>query len=438
MTRAASRTASRTVACVSLIGLVLTVGAGSAEAATKIYSTGPVALTIGETATAALHVRDRGPVSGVTAAVRIDFPRTGDLRLVLRSPAGTSVVLAANRGGPGRNFGTGKGCGGQLTVFDSQSSSPIREGKAPFGESPYRPEQSLARLHGEEAAGRWTLSIENPRQTRAGSLRCWQLTVSRNVLERRVAQRGPISAALSCHETNSMFFGIRLQIRRSGRTALDASLREVNCHMCPSTGFLFLGERNPWTIRDLDFDREPEVLLDLYTGGAHCCSYTLIFRYRPRFRDYRRLVGWWGNVGRRLVDLDRDGRPELVSADDRFSYTFASYAASVQPLQIWHYDQARLVDVTRAFPRRIEREAASLWRAYLRVRQSAYPEVRGILAAYLAELYLLGRDEEGWRRLAEAFRRGELGHGPSKDGWPAGQAYLRKLRAFLRETGYGT
>jgi subtilisin-like proprotein convertase family protein len=419
-----------------LLALVLAAVPGSAHAATKTYSTGPVALAIHESAAASLRVRDRGPVSRVTAAVRIDFPRTGDLKLVLRSPKGTAVILAANRGGAGKNFGTGRGCGGQLTVFDSEYGSPIREGVAPFGDSPYRPEQSLARFNGEGAAGRWTLVIENAAQRRLGSLRCWQLTVSRNVLERRVVQRKQVSAELTYRETNFMFFGVRLRIARSGRTGLDASLGEVNCRMCPNRGLLFTGDRNPMTIRDLDFDREPEVLLDLYTGGAHCCSYTLIFRYRPRFGDYRRLVGWWGNVGRRIVDLDHDGRPELVSADDRFSYTFAAYAASVQPLQIWHYDRARLVDVTRAFPRMIEREAGSLWRAYLTVRKSAYPEVRGILAAYLADLYLLGREDEGWRRLEEAFRRGDLGRGPSKDGWPAGQAYLHKLRAFLRETGY--
>jgi subtilisin-like proprotein convertase family protein len=430
--------AARAISSLGAFALLLCVTAGSAPAATNTYSSGPLAYVIGPSAAPVLKVRDRGPVSRVSVAVRIDFAGTGDLKLALRSPSGTSVVLAANRGARGRNFGTGRGCGGQLTVFADDFGTPIREGEAPFGESPYLPEQALARFKGEQAAGFWTLEIENQTQRRTGFLRCWQLTVSRNVVEHRTARRGAVAADLSYRETNSMFFGVHMRITRAGRTGLDASLGQLNCRECPNTGLLFTGGPNPLTVRDLDFDREPEVLLDLYTGGAHCCAYTLMFRYRPRFQDYRRIVGFWGNVGYRLLDIDRDGRPELVSADDRFSYTFAAYAASVQPLQIWHYDRARLVDVTGSFRGLVEREAGRLWQSYLAVRRSEYPEVRGILAAYLADLYRLGRQGEGWRRIEEALQRGELGPDSSKDGWPAGRSYIRMLRAFLRQTGYAT
>jgi hypothetical protein len=60
--------------------------------------------------------------------------------------------------------------------------------------------------------------------------------------------------------------------------------------------------------------------------------------------------------------------------------------------------------------------------------------VRGILAAWLADQYSLGRGRAGWRFLERAERRGELGRKP--DLWPVGKAYLRKLRAFLKTTGY--
>lgn len=430
--------AARAIASLGAFALLLGVSAGSAPAATKTYSSGRIAYVIGPSAAPVLKVRDRGPVSRVSVAVRIDFAGTGDLKLVLESPPGTRVVLAANRGARGRNFGTGKGCGGQLTVFADDYGTPIRDGKPPFGESPYLPEEALARFRGEQAAGSWTLSIENQAQGRTGFVRCWELTVSRNVVEHRSARRGTVAAELSFRETNYMFSGVHMRIRRAGRTGLDASLRQLNCRECPNTGLLFTGGQNPLTIRDLDFDREPEVLLDLYTGGAHCCSYTLMFRYRPKLRDYRRIVGFWGNVGYRLLDIDRDGRPELVSADDRFSYAFAPYAASVQPLQIWHYDRARLVDVTDSFRGLVEKEAARLWQSYLAVRRSQYPEVRGILAAYLADLYRLGMQDEGWRRIDEALKRRELGTGGAQDGWPAGRSYVRMLRAFLHQTGYAT
>jgi hypothetical protein len=31
-------------------------------------------------------------------------------------------------------------------------------------------------------------------------------------------------------------------------------------------------------VRDLDGDGEPEVLVDFYWGGVHCCFYTDVYR----------------------------------------------------------------------------------------------------------------------------------------------------------------
>lgn len=64
--------------------------------------------------------------------------------------------------------------------------------------------------------------------------------------------------------------------------------------------------------------------------------------------------------------------------------------------------------------------------------------MRGILTAYMADQYLLGREEEGWRRLDGALHRGELGPGELGAHWPVGAAYIRKLHLFLREKGYAT
>ena len=189
-------------------------------------------------------------------------------------------------------------------------------------------------------------------------------------------------------------------------------------------------------MRDLDQDGEPEVVVDLYTGGAHCCVVSQIFRYRSARDDYRPSRAFWGNPGYGFADYDGDGRPELVTRDDRFAYAFTAYAASVSPIRIWHYDAGALVDVTRDFPAVIARDAAELWRLYGRFRRSRFPEVRGVLAAYLADKALLGEEEEGWRRLRAALARGELGRAPAKDGYAAGARYLEKLRTFLRTTGY--
>jgi hypothetical protein len=65
--------------------------------------------------------------------------------------------------------------------------------------------------------------------------------------------------------------------------------------------------------------------------------------YRSKFLSF-------GNYGYRLVDLDRDGLPELSAYDERFLYAFTAYVVSAAPPRITQYRNGRLVDVTRRFP----------------------------------------------------------------------------------------
>lgn len=138
-------------------------------------------------------------------------------------------------------------------------------------------------------------------------------------------------------------------------------------------------------VRDLDGDGEREVVLDVYTGGAHCCTISRIYRY-SRGR-YRLTSHDWGNVfpPYRIVDFGRDGRLELRSADDRFAYVFTSFAGSLFPVRIWRYDRGRMLDVTRRYPGIVARDAARLWQYYRTLKRDQV-DVRGALRAYLRKL----------------------------------------------------
>ena len=80
----------------------------------------------------------------------------------------------------------------------------------------------------------------------------------------------------------------------------------------------------------------------------------------------------------------------------------------------------------------MRRDAAALYRSYLKERRRPKDvrSVAGLLAAWLADEYLLGRGPAGWPVLERAVRRGELRsfEGP--------RTYLGKVRFFLRRTGY--
>ena len=243
------------------------------------------------------------------------------------------------------------------------------------------------------------------------------------------ARKGKVTATVSFREQPFLVArNVRLRIERAGELVIDEKLRSDQGD--PAVDL-------PTAVRvlDLDADGGPEVLVDLYTGGAHCCSYSLIYRFDPAASEYLSIAHQWGNVGWGPQDVDGDGTPELESADDRFAYAFTAYAYSSFPPQVWRYRDGALVDSTREFPKLVRAEARALWRTYIRERHRVASErdLRGVLAAWQACKALLGEAEDGWATLREARARGEL-RGPS--GWPSGYAYLKALRAFLEQTGY--
>ena len=80
----------------------------------------------------------------------------------------------------------------------------------------------------------------------------------------------------------------------------------------------------------------------------------------------------------------------------------------------------------------MEQDAKRLWRTYSSERRDE--DVRGVLAAWQADQYLLGREDAGWLELERALKRGDL-QGPNGF-WPTGRRYLEALRSFLVKTGY--
>lgn len=207
----------------------------------------------------------------------------------------------------------------------------------------------------------------------------------------------------------------RLQIKRSGELVFDQALSEDE-ELC---------RLNDLQVVHLNADEEPEVILDLYSGGAHCCFYSKIYQYDAASSQYEETEHFWGNVGYQLQDLDQDGIPEFKSADDRFAYQFSAYAASRFPLQIWQFQSGAMQNVTREFPQLVYSDAYQLWVDFARNRNEEYDGVlRSTLAAYLADKYLLGQEADGWQRVQQAYQRSDR------------LEFFADLRQFLRETGY--
>jgi virginiamycin B lyase len=227
----------------------------------------------------------------------------------------------------------------------------------------------------------------------------------------------------------------RVRISRGGSQVFAETVPSIDRRY----GTDVYGAAASFALRDLDGDRDPEVRLELNWGGAHCCAWTRVYRYVRSRATYVPAVHFWGDdaASPTVRDLNGDGEPEFRSVDARFAYEFASYAGSVFPIQIWSYRHGRFLDVTRRFPAAIRRDAAKLWRLYLQERRRKGEFVRGILPAWAADEYLLGRGATVWQTLEHEARLGYLDCRNGCFAEPRNpQAYIRKVRAFLRKTGY--
>jgi hypothetical protein len=148
-------------------------------------------------------------------------------------------------------------------------------------------------------------------------------------------------------------------------------------------------------VADLDGDGEPEVLVDTFSGGAHCCLTARLLTWNGT--GYTPTDVDWRDVGYRLDDADGDGRFELVGQNPVFSAAFTAFAASAFPPLVYQVDHGKLVDVTRKYPKLVRADAAGLLKDLRKARRG--DDVRGILAAYVADQYLLGKGSVGTKEI---------------------------------------
>ena len=100
------------------------------------------------------------------------------------------------------------------------------------------------------------------------------------------ARLGQVSARLAYDEnTQGEFSNLRLTIFRGPGALLDYQVPgpcSGPCPALPGGG----GRRRSIEVRELNGDAEPEVILDVNTGGAHCCDWAYVYSYDPAQNRY--------------------------------------------------------------------------------------------------------------------------------------------------------
>ncbi len=231
---------------------------------------------------------------------------------------------------------------------------------------------------------------------------------------------GAVKASFSytANKDKTAYKNLRVDIERGGALLLRTTLPKYR-------GFWPGGalDRSSLDVRDLDGDGEPEVLVKLFSGGAHCCVSALVFRYRPATNGYSPLSADFGSYGYRLSNLDRKGPPEFVASDTRFSEAFGlAYVESAVPVRILRLKRGRFVNVTRAFPAQVRKDLKRLRKDYPRYRRQK-ANLKGILAAIAADQLTL-KDSDG---VVRTFERIKVAYG---------NEFTKRLKRFLARRGY--
>lgn len=154
--------------------------------------------------------------------------------------------------------------------------------------------------------------------------------------------------------------------------------------------------------RDLTGDRTPELVVETYSGGAHCCSVVYVLSLSAQVRLLLRYAT--GNAGSAdIADLNRDGRLELVLGDDSFAYfddlCFACSPSGIPLVACFRAGQFE--DCTRRFPAVVRAQVAH-WTSVLREEAqkpndaTALLYAKGAALGLYANYVLLGEDARGW------------------------------------------
>jgi hypothetical protein len=250
----------------------------------------------------------------------------------------------------------------------------------------------------------------------------------------QTASAGAVTATFTFGGKYPNYTGLHLTIAQSGSVLYDQPVSSKTCGKFCAPGATG-SKASSVHIIDLDHTGQPNVVLDLYSGGAHCCSIEQVFTFDPGAMTYTKTERNFGDPGDRIEDLNHDGHFEFVTADDAFAYTFTDFAASGLPLQILSFTGSRFADVTGSYPALIRKDAAFWLKTFKGMARQHYEDSVGVIAAWAADEYRLGKSAAANRYLSQQAKAGHL-KSPLGRSVAQGQRFVVALKKFLRRHGY--
>jgi len=130
--------------------------------------------------------------------------------------------------------------------------------------------------------------------------------------------------------------GSTFQILRASDTVFSATKCYYFIEILPVGEPLSVQSTPPNVAKDITKDGTPDLVIQVHSGGAHCCFGYYAFSLGSSFK---KMVYFDGiDAEFQLKDMDDDGIYEFVGHDDTFAYWNASFAESPMPDVILRYE----------------------------------------------------------------------------------------------------
>ncbi len=90
---------------------------------------------------------------------------------------------------------------------------------------------------------------------------------------------------------------------------------------------------------DITEEGHPDVVVKVFTGGAHCCFSTIVYDLGPTLTKV--LETPQSNCDGYFQDLNGDGVLEFITCDDLFAYAYCCFAGSPAVIVVLQYEPGR-------------------------------------------------------------------------------------------------
>ena len=155
-----------------------------------------------------------------------------------------------------------------------------------------------------------------------------------------------LSDYMAFYDTIKLFRGEELVWEKG---ELESAVEFMEPEECAGAQEISIRGHEDPSVRACDIDGEghPELVVQTYSGGAHCCFEYYILRLGDAVEEVIHIRG--GNAMINFIDLNEDGVLEIETRDDTFAYWHNSYADSPKAPILLEYEGGEYVLANRKY-----------------------------------------------------------------------------------------